>query len=153
MYVAFQDNSAEGGSKASLMKYDGTNWTFVGSRGLGLSGDGLAYAVEVVLDDAGNPYVGFVSGYTQGGALYQYGSGVTTGLNKNEVTPASIIASGKTIRITDKTITNVIVRNSNGAIVYSGIEKSITLNNQSAGLYIVTLNSEAGKISRKVILN
>lgn len=153
VYVAFQDNSAEGGSKASLMKYDGTTWSFVGSRGLGLTGDGLAYGVEVVLDDAGNPYVGFTSGYTQGGALYQYGS-LSTDLKQIDNSGKTIYTAGKTIIINNgKSINNITVRNLNGKIVYSGSENTISLTKCPAGLYLVTNNSTTGITTQKVILN
>lgn len=152
VYIAFQDNSAEGGSKASLMKYDGNSWTFVGSRGLGLTGDGLAYGVEVVLDDAGNPYVGFVSGYTGGGALFTYGTGITTGVKNAIHNNDQIYAVGKNIVINSSRANKVTVRDIRGAIVYSGVETSVNLGKQASGLYIVTLNSGSDVISKKLML-
>lgn len=152
VYIAFQDNSPEGGSKASLMKYDGSTWSFIGSRGLGLTGDGLAYGVEVVLDDAGNPYVGFTSGYTQGGALFTYSTGVNTDIKKTELDNSEIFAVGKNIFINSTAINNITVNDIRGAVVYSGIEPSINLSKYVGGLYIVTLNSKSGVISKKLML-
>lgn len=153
VYVAFQDNSAEGGGKASLLKYNGASWSFIGSRGLGLTGDGLAYGVEVVLDDAGNPYVGFTSGYTQGGALYTYGSGVATTVEHTAGANESIYAAGKNVFVNKQLkINNITIRNISGSIVYSGIDPTINLSKQVAGLYIVTVNSDAGLVSKKMIL-
>ena len=58
-YIAYCDFPTSG--KAAVMKYNGTNWVYVGTKGFSAGG---AYHQSFAIDNSGTPYIAY-----QGNAL------------------------------------------------------------------------------------
>jgi hypothetical protein len=67
-YVAYRDNDSPTNQKASVMKFDGSNWVYVGTRGF--SAGSLDY-VSLVIDKNGAPYVAYLDSANDGKASVQ----------------------------------------------------------------------------------
>jgi hypothetical protein len=55
-YVAFQDNDVGGSLKATVMKFDGNNWVYIGAKGFSA---GEADYTSIAFSPSGQPYVAY----------------------------------------------------------------------------------------------
>lgn len=86
-YIVFKDQANY--AKASLMKFDGTNWTYIGSAAFS---DSASYVNETVVafNSANQPYVGFYEAGGSGkGTLMKFNGTNWTPVGSKEFTPAA----------------------------------------------------------------
>ncbi|MCW3120528.1 MAG: ancA 3 [Flavipsychrobacter sp.] len=149
-YVAYQDYDDNG--KATVRKYDGTNWVTVGNV---YASDSFAYYTSIAIDTSGTPYVAFSDQGNRPGAygpitVMTLGTPIPPTVAVNDAAPATIASifpnpavTALEITSTDK-ITSVTIRSVTGEAVYNSMpntkEVHVPISALAPGMYFVTIN-------------
>ena len=96
-YVAFHDEYWTSSGKATLMKFDGTDWTTVGTAGFSA---GEAWNTSLAFSPSGKPYVAYSDGGNFFKATVMKYDSVFVGINEQKESKLSLYPNPSTNKIT-----------------------------------------------------
>lgn len=149
-YVAFREFvSGSIQNQATVMKFDGTNWTTVGAPGFSA---GYADQTRLAINSNDEPYVAFVD-VTQlyKATVMKFGNGTAGITNFDEVNNVIVVYPNPTKSMINFSVqTNVQLVSLSGQIIADKENVStLDLSNQSAGVYFLTLTDNNGYVVQR----